>query len=186
MWLVPTNTSCTRVPLVGAWAISAQQLMPARAASWPTLTIQTTPGMLGYRYTPPIAGITPRHVQYLTLWPLAFETMCVLVPNLLDIPFSDFGLGTLKPSLRSLTSYTAARWVWTLRLGFMVTSSTLECSRERDDESAHISSRHSRFVDPWAGAAPTPLAVCPKASSRVRCGQPRRRLCSEHAGIAKH
>ncbi|CAM9843315.1 unnamed protein product, partial [Ectocarpus sp. 6 AP-2014] len=36
-------------------------------------------------------GVTPRHCRYSYIWPPAFETMSVLIPNLFNVPFCDFG-----------------------------------------------------------------------------------------------
>ncbi|CAM9632431.1 unnamed protein product, partial [Hapterophycus canaliculatus] len=54
-------------------------------------------------------GVTPRCDQYLELWPPGFETYNVMVPNLFDIPFCDFGVGTLTPDLRSIPAYVSSR-----------------------------------------------------------------------------
>lgn len=39
------------------------------------------------------------------IWPPAFETMGALVPNLFDVPFCDFGMGTIGGEMRSLMAY---------------------------------------------------------------------------------
>ncbi len=57
-------------------------------------------------------GVTPRCDQYLELWPPGFETYNVMVPNLFDIPFCDFGVGTLTPDLRSIPAYVSSRYVY--------------------------------------------------------------------------
>ncbi|CAM9096241.1 unnamed protein product [Ectocarpus sp. 6 AP-2014] len=56
-----------------------------------------------------LLGVTPRCDQYLELWPPGFETYNVMVPNLFDIPFCDFGVGTLTPDLRSIPAYVSSR-----------------------------------------------------------------------------
>lgn len=53
--------------------------------------------------------MTPRHCQYLYIWPPAYECMSVLVPNLWNIPFCDFGIGTIEGSIRGLVAYVASR-----------------------------------------------------------------------------
>ena len=55
-------------------------------------------------------GVTPRCDQYLELWPPGFETYNVMVPNLFDIPFCDFGVGTLDPDVRSISAYVTSRY----------------------------------------------------------------------------
>lgn len=37
--------------------------------------------------------------------------MAVLVPNLMNIPFCDFGVGAIGGSMRSLTTYVVSRYV---------------------------------------------------------------------------
>eukprot|EP00752_Nemacystus_decipiens_P018246 g16374.t1 len=54
-------------------------------------------------------GVTPRHCQYLHIWPPAYECMAVLVPNLWEIPFCDFGFGTIDGGLRGLVAYVVSR-----------------------------------------------------------------------------
>lgn len=63
-----------------------------------------------------ISGVTPRCDQYLELWPEGFETYNVMVPNLFDIPFCDFGMGTLTPHMRSIPAYVASRRVFSVLL----------------------------------------------------------------------
>lgn len=64
------------------------------------------------------AGVTPRCDQYLELWPEGFETYNIMVPNLFDIPFCDFGVGTLDPDMRSIAAYVTSRWVVSSRVFF--------------------------------------------------------------------
>eukprot|EP00903_Cladosiphon_okamuranus_P005778 g5726.t1 len=54
-------------------------------------------------------GVTPRHCQYLHIWPPAYECMSVLVPNLWNIPFCDFGIGTIDGGIRGLVAYVVSR-----------------------------------------------------------------------------
>lgn len=54
-------------------------------------------------------GVTPRHCQYLMIWPPGYESMAVLVPNLFNVPFCDFGMGAIDGGLRSLTTYVVSR-----------------------------------------------------------------------------
>lgn len=56
-----------------------------------------------------LTGVTPRCDQYLELWPEGFETYNVMVPNLFDIPYCDFGMGTLTPDMRSIAAYVTSR-----------------------------------------------------------------------------
>jgi alkylhydroperoxidase family enzyme len=53
-------------------------------------------------------GVTPHCDGLLEIWPPAFTTYNVLVPNLLDIPRCDLGLG-LPPHVRALVTYVASR-----------------------------------------------------------------------------
>lgn len=71
---------------------------PSRLLLLLTCTLQTI-----------LSGVTPRCDQYLELWPDGFETYNVMVPNLFDIPFCDFGVGTLNPDIRSIAAYVTSR-----------------------------------------------------------------------------
>ncbi|CAM9874201.1 unnamed protein product, partial [Ectocarpus sp. 13 AM-2016] len=51
------------------------------------------------------AGVTPRHCRYSYIWPPAYETMSVLIPNLFNVPLCDFGVGPIGGDLRSLAAY---------------------------------------------------------------------------------
>jgi alkylhydroperoxidase family enzyme len=55
-----------------------------------------------------ILGLVPRCDGYLEIWPPAFVTYNILVPNLFDIPRCDLGLG-IPPALRSLVAHVASR-----------------------------------------------------------------------------
>eukprot|EP00903_Cladosiphon_okamuranus_P012381 g11604.t1 len=54
-------------------------------------------------------GVTPRHCRYLYIWPPAYDCLSVLVPNLFNVPFCDFGVGPIDGGLRSLVAYVASR-----------------------------------------------------------------------------
>jgi alkylhydroperoxidase family enzyme len=55
-----------------------------------------------------ILGLVPRCDGYLEIWPPAFVTYNVLVPNLFDIPRCDLGMG-IPTSLRSVIAHVASR-----------------------------------------------------------------------------
>ena len=53
-------------------------------------------------------GTVPHSGRYMEIWPPAFRTECLIVPNLLDVPFSVFGLAAPMP-LVGLAMYSSSK-----------------------------------------------------------------------------
>ena len=56
-----------------------------------------------------LLGVVPNCDQYLEIWPPAFRTYNVMVPNLLNLPFSVLGIGGAPASVVGMSMYVASR-----------------------------------------------------------------------------
>src|SRR3954447_12307023 len=56
-----------------------------------------------------LLGVVPNCDRYLEIWPPAFRTYNVMVPNLLNLPGPVFGLGGPPPAAIGLAVYAAPR-----------------------------------------------------------------------------
>jgi alkylhydroperoxidase family enzyme len=56
-----------------------------------------------------LLGVVPNCDRYLEIWPPAFRSYNVMVPNLLNLPAPIFGLGAAPPSSVGLAMYVASR-----------------------------------------------------------------------------
>ncbi|MEO7422141.1 MAG: carboxymuconolactone decarboxylase family protein, partial [Ornithinibacter sp.] len=56
-----------------------------------------------------LLGVVPDCDRYLEIWPPAFQSYNVMVPNLLNLPVPVLGLGGLPPSVVGLAMYVASR-----------------------------------------------------------------------------
>lgn len=56
-----------------------------------------------------LIGVVPNCDRYLEIWPPAFRTYNLLVPNFLNLPFSIFGIGGATKELVGLGMYVASR-----------------------------------------------------------------------------
>src|SRR4030095_14233062 len=56
-----------------------------------------------------LIGVVPNCDRYLEIWPPAFRTYNVMVPNFLNLPFTLFGLGASPRELLGLGMYVASR-----------------------------------------------------------------------------
>jgi hypothetical protein len=86
--------TATLVPLLQAAAVPAGTL---RARYRPVLELVRT-----------LIGVVPNCDAYLEIWPPGFRTYNVMVPNLLNLPLSVWGLGT-PPEVLGLALYVSSR-----------------------------------------------------------------------------
>jgi alkylhydroperoxidase family enzyme len=56
-----------------------------------------------------LLGVVPNCDQYLEIWPPAFRTYNVMVPNLLNLPFSVLGIGGAPAGVVGMSMYVASR-----------------------------------------------------------------------------
>lgn len=56
-----------------------------------------------------LIGVVPNCDPYLEIWPTAFRSYNVMVPNLLNLPFSVFGFGAASGPLMGLAMYVSSR-----------------------------------------------------------------------------
>lgn len=56
-----------------------------------------------------LIGVVPQCDTYLEIWPPAFRTYNILVPNFLNLPFSIFGLGSAPKDIVGLGMYVSSR-----------------------------------------------------------------------------
>ncbi len=56
-----------------------------------------------------LIGVVPNCDAYLEIWPPAFRSYNVMVPNLLNLPFSVFGVGSARAGHMGLAMYVASR-----------------------------------------------------------------------------
>jgi hypothetical protein len=56
-----------------------------------------------------LLGVVPNCDQYLEIWPPAFRTYNVMVPNLLNLPFSVLGIGGAPAHVVGMSMYVASR-----------------------------------------------------------------------------
>lgn len=56
-----------------------------------------------------VLGVVPNCDRYLEIWPPAFRTCNIMVPNLLNLPVPVFGLGGPPPGVVGLAMYVASR-----------------------------------------------------------------------------
>ncbi len=56
-----------------------------------------------------VLGVVPNCDRYLEIWPPAFRTYNIMVPNLLNLPVPVFGLGGPPPGVVGLAMYVASR-----------------------------------------------------------------------------
>ena len=56
-----------------------------------------------------LIGVVPNCDAYLEIWPPAFRTYNIMVPNLLNLPFSVFGVGSAPKDMVGLGLYVASR-----------------------------------------------------------------------------
>src|SRR3954447_12343606 len=56
-----------------------------------------------------LLGVVPNCDRYLEIWPPAFRTYNVMVPNFLNLPVPIFGVGGPPPEIVGLAMYVASR-----------------------------------------------------------------------------
>ncbi|MGH8999652.1 MAG: hypothetical protein ACRDY7_09705 [Acidimicrobiia bacterium] len=56
-----------------------------------------------------LLGVVPNCDPYLEIWPPAFRTYNIMVPNLLNLPVPVFGIGGPPPGVVGLAMYVASR-----------------------------------------------------------------------------
>ncbi len=56
-----------------------------------------------------LIGVVPNCDTYLEIWPPAFRTYNILVPNFLNLPFSIFGMGGAPKDIVGLGMYVSSR-----------------------------------------------------------------------------
>lgn len=56
-----------------------------------------------------LIGVVPNCDKYLEIWPTAFRTYNLIVPNFLNLPFSIFGIGSAPKEIVGLAMYVASR-----------------------------------------------------------------------------
>eukprot|EP00178_Gracilaria_changii_P027330 TRINITY_DN865_c0_g1_i4.p1 TRINITY_DN865_c0_g1~~TRINITY_DN865_c0_g1_i4.p1 ORF type:complete len:212 (+),score=26.57 TRINITY_DN865_c0_g1_i4:372-1007(+) len=56
-----------------------------------------------------LIGVIPNYDSYLEIWPPAFRSCHLLVPNFLNLPFSIFGFGSAPKNILGLAMYVASR-----------------------------------------------------------------------------
>jgi alkylhydroperoxidase family enzyme len=56
-----------------------------------------------------LLGVVPNCDQYLEIWPPAFRTYNIMVPNLLNLPFSVLGMGGAPAGVVGMSMYVASR-----------------------------------------------------------------------------
>src|SRR5215204_5424370 len=91
----PSSVEDTLVPLL------RDQMVP-----WETLE-ERHRAMLGLVRL--LLGVVPNCDRYLEIWPPAFRTYNVMVPNLLNLPFSVLGIGGAPAGVVGMSMYGASR-----------------------------------------------------------------------------
>ncbi len=85
---------------------SLASLLQAHTISWETLHHRYGPLMELVRT---LIGVVPNCDRYLEIWPPAFRTYNLVVPNLMNLPAAIFGLGGAPKSLVGLSMLVASR-----------------------------------------------------------------------------
>ncbi len=81
-------------------------LLHRDAVAWPTLHARYGPLLELVRV---IIGVVPNCDRYLEIWPPAFRTYNLLVPNLLNLPFTILGFGSAPKEIVGMGMYVASR-----------------------------------------------------------------------------
>ena len=92
---VPTSVDDTLVSLLTVHMISWESLHDRYG---PLLALVRT-----------LVGVGPNCDRYLEIWPPAFRTYNIMVPNFLNLPFSIFGVGGLPADVVGMGMYVASR-----------------------------------------------------------------------------
>ncbi|MEO7068974.1 MAG: hypothetical protein ABI131_00615, partial [Nostocoides sp.] len=86
--------------------VALTSLLHDRRVSWDKLQRKYGP-LLKLVHT--VLGVVPNCDPYLEIWPTAFRTYNVLVPNLLNLPVPVLGVGGPPPQAVGLSMYVASR-----------------------------------------------------------------------------
>lgn len=87
-------------------SVSLTPLLRSSMASWADLRARYG-GLL--RLVDTMLGVVPNCDRYLEIWPPAFRTYNVMVPNLLNLPVPVLGVGGPPPAMVGLAMYVASR-----------------------------------------------------------------------------
>ena len=87
-------------------AASLAPLLHDARVSWDALTAEYGPLL---RLVETVLGVVPNCDRYLEIWPPAFRSYNVMVPNFLNLPVPVFGVGGPPPAAVGLAMYVASR-----------------------------------------------------------------------------